>query len=291
VTGLSTFDLQRLFDLAQRTADQALTSNFPRYVLEAGVTKMATLADLQPLPRIISRLENALREGNGSSHTTAAPTRSVRPSAAQPSAARPIDDVMSADHENQQVKPQAKQAVKQPVDRPVELAAVLEDEEPGTFDGNWSNFANHVRSRSELMLAALLRRVTPTEFALGQLTIHAGKFDLATLKDAKMLQGLRTCLHSYSRVAEWQIRLEEAAEGTKSATPTGLAAQVEVTSVRPRTESRADHLPGSLAHDEMEKERQRVSQIETEARAQPLVRSALSTFAGSKIEKVSPLKR
>ena len=48
IEGSSGFDLQRLFDIAESTAERALKSSYPRYVLEAGVAKMAGLASLRP---------------------------------------------------------------------------------------------------------------------------------------------------------------------------------------------------------------------------------------------------
>ena len=59
------FDIQRLFDIAEQTSRTALQSAFPRYVLEAGVAKMATLSSLLPLGEVLSRLSGGGDGGAG----------------------------------------------------------------------------------------------------------------------------------------------------------------------------------------------------------------------------------
>ncbi len=68
----SDFDLQRLFEIAYQTAEQCLRSTFPRFVLEAGLAKMASLPSLRPIPEILDRIESLGGAGSGASHRRAA---------------------------------------------------------------------------------------------------------------------------------------------------------------------------------------------------------------------------
>ena len=61
VANISQFDLQRIFDIAEDTANRALRSTYPRFVIEAGIIKMATISDLKPLVDVLKgevRVEN-----------------------------------------------------------------------------------------------------------------------------------------------------------------------------------------------------------------------------------------
>ena len=232
----SSFDLQRLFEIAEDTVDRALKSNFPRFVVEAGVAKMASLPSLRPLPEILTRLEGAA----GTSSSTTAPPRPAAASA--------------------EARPAPVAAKPEPV---VELT---EEDEGKAFDPSWQAFVQHVKSRSEVILAAFLRRVSATNFHLGALTIEASSFDLESLKDPKTFQSLRECLHSYSGHANWDVKL---VEGKSNGATT---------------------VDGSIAAREVQARKKRSIEIDREARSQDVVKDALSTFQGSSIERVSILK-
>ena len=158
------FDLHRLFEIANTTAHTALGSNFPRYVLEAGVAKMAMLATLRPLAEIISGIEGA---------EPGKPMKSARTSEAA---------VISA-----------------PAPQSVTSSA--------GFNPSWQDFIAYVRgTRSEPILAAFLRRVSPQTFAEGKLVVEAGEFDIESLKDPQTAATLKSCLQGYSGQTDWDVK-------------------------------------------------------------------------------------
>lgn len=107
--------------------------------------------------------------------------------------------------------------------------------------------------------------------------MKAGSFDLSGLRDSNTLQTIKDCLYSYSGVAHWNIAFSEA-----ELSPTE----------RPASTVPAHHaIEGSIAQQEARAENERVVRIEKEVRSHPLVQTALSTFAGSKIEKVTVPKK
>jgi hypothetical protein len=55
---VSSFDATRLFKLAEDTVRRALSSNYPRFVLEAGVAEMSAMPSLKPLSEIMSLLQD-----------------------------------------------------------------------------------------------------------------------------------------------------------------------------------------------------------------------------------------
>jgi DNA polymerase III subunit gamma/tau len=227
----SGFDFLRLFDIAEKTAQTAILSNYPHFVLEAGLAKMATLPALRPLGDIIDNFQQILSSGKAS------PTsRQIMKPSAQAQKANPSEELSSA-----RVVP------------------------PADFDPSWQDFVKHVQSRSEMILAAFLRRVSPIKFILGELHLSASVFDLSSLKDSNSLQTLKDCLYSYSGREDWQVHLFESSELKEKPT-------------RP-----------SIAVQQAKKSAELTKKIEQEAIQDPLVQTALQTFGGSKIEKVSVL--
>lgn len=212
------FDFQRLFEIIESTVESGLKSNYPRFVLEAGLCKMASLPSLRPLAEIISAIE------------TGEIPQERRP------AERPRSNV------------------EQGVDGELEEA-------PAVFNPSWEAFVNHVKSRGELVLAAHLRRVSALGFKLGTLKLQGEGFDIQALGKPDARENLEQCLFSYSGHDGWAIELSEAAE-TKD----------------------------SLVSQEEEKKKAMFKQVEREAREDPLVKQALTTFEGSQVEKVSILK-
>ena len=51
------FDLQRFFQISQEIGDRALLSNYPRYAIEAGVSRMSLLPSLKPIAELLSGKE------------------------------------------------------------------------------------------------------------------------------------------------------------------------------------------------------------------------------------------
>ena len=241
VKAQTALDLQRLFDLAAETANSALVSQFPRYVFEAGLAKMATLESLRPLPEILK----ILQEGGGGGGGAARPqAKGARPSAAAPAA-------------------------------PVAAAPVMRS---ATFNPSWQDFVNYVKTCSELVLSAFLRRVVAKQFGDGVLHIEGARFDLNSLREGATLASLKRCLVNYSQHPEWHITFSEV-----EAVPQGADAPAAEAS------GTAQVLPESLAAMEQRAKRERQEQIDSEARSHPAVKAALSTFGG-KIDKVSILK-
>ncbi len=188
----SAFDVQRLFDIAERTADSALTSGFPRYVLEAGLAKMAMLPDLRPLGELIAAIESG---------SVTVKEHAARPATTQgESAPRPF----------------AKRAPT--------VAQEPEEVPPVSYD--WQDFLAHLKRARAEMLVAFLRRASVKRFSAGVLAVEAPEFDVNTLKDPVKFAELKQNLASYSNVSEWDVRLV-VHEGAKSSETEQSAAPIK----------------------------------------------------------------
>lgn len=245
ISDCSAFDAQRLFDIAESTVRTALSSTFPRYVLEAGVAKMASLQDLRPVPELIDRLERLEAGGAPAAAAAARPAKAASVTAAAPAkAAEPTPEPRRA------------------------------------YNPSWRDFVAHVQGRGEPVLCAHLRRVSPVAFSDGELALSAAAFDKDALERGDLFDKLRRCLHSYSGNETWTVRFEEATSQNSAAAPS--------TSMPMKKTNGAVH--GSLAEQERRAEASKRAKIDREARNDPTVKSVLSAFSGSKVEKVSPLK-
>lgn len=237
----SAFDIQRQFRVVEKVVASALSSNFPRYLIEAGIAQMVTLSDLRPLAEIVATLEGK---------SPSAPLRNA-----------PIND-----------------------DSAIKKKPSIVTTET-TFNPSWEEFLAHVKNRSEPVLGAYLRRITPKVFGENVLELQASAFDIQSLKDADMLATLRRCLHSYSGIEAWEVRFSL------------YGAEVNVIPVKRSSRYGVDApqstqpIPGSVQAVEEERERELKKKVESEAYSHPLVQEALKTFAGSRIEKVTVLKR
>ena len=272
VTG---FDLQRLFDLAEESVRLALISNFPRYILEAGVAKMATLSDLRPIAELLT----ALKSGEA-----------LKPAALKPavSSAQTARTQVVAERVSVAPKKAPAQAVAEPsTAAQAEATKVLVQETASDFNPSWQDFVTHAKSRSEMVLAAFLRRVSPKTFRLGELELQANEFDLESLRDSDNQQALKSCLYSYSGQPEWKISFLPLLPGSNLA-PTSSGEEVPAVSGQRLSSKEPVH--GSIAASELQATKEKTKQIDEEARSHPLVKDVLSTFSGSKIDKVSVLK-
>jgi DNA polymerase-3 subunit gamma/tau len=254
--GKSSFDLQRLFDIAEDTVTRANASGYPRYVLEAGLAKMASLASLRPLPEVLSELKGlaggsgATRSGHSAAASSVSPSAPVAPRVASPQYAAAKKSVADAE-------PKVVQAV------PAVDAVEVETE----FNPSWQSLVAHVRSRRFPVLEALLKRVSPLQFTTGVLLASAAEFDRNQLMDADTSKMLRDCLRSYSGIEQWDLKFELNTSGGQPSA----------------------HLPGSVAAAEAHQSKQSKLKIEREARSDPAVRGVLDAFSGASIEKVSLL--
>jgi len=257
VESAESFDLHRLFEIAERTVQSALSSNFPRFVFEAGIGKMAMLPSLRPLGDVLSGKTNP-SSAPGARTMAEAKTLSVTPRTETESTVN------------------------------ASLATV-------GFNPSWQDFINYVRTtRSEQVLAAFLRRVSPQVFLEGRLTIEAGAFDIDSLKDQQTFALLKNCLQGYSSQESWDIRfvVHQPTEGERAKPIPNQPSQKGRSSLSEAVEKKRVPTtpPGSMLAMEEEQDRKRRAQIDGEARNDPLVKAALNTFEGSSIERVSVLK-
>ena len=259
VAAREAFDLQRIFDIAEQTSRTALQSAYPRYVLEAGVAKMATLSSLLPLGDILSALSSGNAPGStqaipaspasGRAGTAAAPLSSRPPEAPAPRVSAPASSAGAASSGSQTAPRRAPAAAPAPemVERFAESIS-------------WEGFLAYIKeSRSEqVLLAQYLRRVSPKVFVQGRLVLEAAPFDYGALSDPPMLASLRDCVSGFSGNPKWEIRVVPSAD-----------------------------LPlASVAVKEKEEQQERRRRMEAEARNDPSVQAALSVFEGSAIERI-----
>ena len=163
---VSKFDLQRIFDLAEETANKALRSAYPRYVFEAGVIRMATISNLLPLIELL--------KADG--------IKSASPSVARPVVQANIKPVVT------------KQVVSKSI-LTVEARSTTQD--APEFNPSWEEFLNFLNRQGFIRLQAYLRRVRPSEFRSGLLKLEAVEFDLSALRDAELLSQLKSALTTY----------------------------------------------------------------------------------------------
>lgn len=284
VHGVGSFELQRLFDIAEQTAEQALRSTFSRFVLEAGVGKMAALSSLRPLPQILEELQNGPAK-NLSSPRAAATAVAARPKAVE--AASPPSE------------PERAVAVAENV---VAKVAVPEEEEveAAHFNPSWQDFLTHVKSRNAIILDTFLKRVSPAVFVRGKIKIEAAPFDLQSLRDPETDRLLRDCLFSYSGLEHWDISLIEHEVASTNGVGSGQANSGQLASgssesgkAGSRRNARRPQtlIPGSVAAQEVEQSKKMREKIQREAVAGDLVKAALEVFSGSKVERVEPLQQ
>ena len=239
----SAFDLQRLFDLAEETAQRAIGSAFPRFVLEAGLAKMATLSSMRPLEEVLQRIESAgigsgvigsggaggvgaSGFGGGSGAMTS------NSSGGGTSARSAVSATVSAGHSTGQ---EARHDSKKPP------AAT------GSFDPSWQAFIAHVHSRRLLALESYLKRSTPLRFANGELTIEGDSFACEAMQDKDTLQALKRALVEYSGNDRWDVRF---VVHQRTAADTGAKAGASESGAKPAARIQNSHVPGSLAEHE-----------------------------------------
>ena len=308
------FQLQRLFEAAEETTQQALISSFPRYVFEAGVAKMATLPDLRPLAELISELKHGKAAGGGSgpgpgfsggskapkrpsAQVEAPALRTAETSAAPVSSAAPA--MSSEESQGPPLSAYDLEASAEEISVPASAdigASVFNS--AGEFNPNWIEFINFTRSRGGMALATYLKRVAPRTFHTGRLEIEGTEFELTALRDSATMQSLRDSLSAYSGQSAWNITFvshsAEAASGMKNleqAAPEALSAgSTKARERKPGFGSRKGLVPGSIAEKEAnDVEEQRV-EIVRHARTAPSVKAVLDVFSGSKIERITEIK-
>ena len=252
--GHDSFTVQRLFALAEDLATQALSTNFPRYVIEAGLARMATLESLRPLGAVLSDLEQVIKHAGSSS------PRSGNASASEP-------------------KPAASSAVTERANG----ARV----ESTTFA--WKEFIDFAQKQSRVVLASHLRRVRPLTFKQGQVEIEGEEFDTRFLSENETLGVMKKLLGDFSGIPSWDIQFTtiETKNNARPSASRDLGAGKNNLAGDPKATPTRAAVEGSIAELEKREQDARKRELDKEAREHPVVQSVLSTFAGSKIEKVS----
>ena len=246
-------DIQRLCDLVLALADRAVSSNYPRYLLESAVVKMAHLSNLRSVSEIISSLEELKKKSalgwSKPRATTASPV--------------PIPAVSK----NEDVADSP---------GPVQEVVASEAEERTQFLPSSREFLEFVRKKAEMMIYTHLRRMSFDVFEQGVLSLTGENFDLSAFKDKNTLKTLKDLLFAYSRQQEWQVNFNEKSKG---GTPNKSVTAGKV------------YVSGSQAAQDLNDKIRHEQQIEKEARSQEAVQSILAVFEGSKIGGVSVLKQ
>lgn len=269
------FDVQRLADIAFTAADQALASNYPRFVLEAALVKMATLPDLRPLPAIL----DSLRGESAERPASRAPSQSAPQAATGGGPAAP----------RQPAPPRAAPGSDGPL-RPPEAAPPPEAERaeparPVSID-EWRGFISQLgSSRWRPALLEYLRRIAVRSLERGTLVGEAPDLVVSALKEQANVQALRDAMSNYfGGNTTWDIRIERAgaATATRKSAPNGM---------REPAQRDTGLLPGSIASFEAAERERRREETKTEARKSPLVEEIRNVFPDSKIVDINPLQR
>ncbi len=211
ISELQAFNLLRLFEMAQKIADDALRSAYPRSVFEAGIAKMSLLPSLQPVAELLSGTQKKRAEISPSVERPVVATINPSPVNSTPSNSTPSN-----------LSP---------------------------FNPSWSDFVFYVKKeRSEHVLAALLRRVGVKKFEDGLLEVEAGAFDIDFLNKEDVKKSLERSLSGYSGIAHWKLAFSEHTKQSRiGETPTGSIVKIEEESEKQKqqrfeTEARAHPL-------------------------------------------------
>lgn len=140
----SNFDLQRLYQMADKIAADANRSLHPEYLLEAGVARMASQAKALDIQTVLAGGE------------TVATSRVERPAPSRKSS------------------PPSAPAISQPV--------VVQPSKAQDVEVSWSGFLDFVKAVPKPVLHSLLGRAEPGKFADGLLEIKASEFDAKSLQ-------------------------------------------------------------------------------------------------------------
>ena len=199
-TGAS-FYLNQLFDLADTTAGRAGASAYPRFVFEAGLSKMASLPLMKPLAEILSGVSDSSAGSTGANSTQARSTQ----------ARSTLADSPVKKKNRQQAEPAESVVSEESTPAEPEGTAEAGNSPARDFVPSWKEFIIHVSSRRSPVLEATLRQVSPKEFLFGRLSLAGTAYFVEQLGEKETQKLLRECLHSYSGSDDWTILLEEQA--------------------------------------------------------------------------------
>lgn len=252
----------QMYDLAREVSDIALKSQFPKFALEAGVIKLSDLSKLISISSLLERFNPSML---GKSFEAQGETTLKKNSKSEPENVIP---------------------------KPVETLDSDEASDP-LLNFNWSEFLIHLKKAGQLRLETYLRRVAPKRIDVdvkndkGTLELLAPEFVSNALNDNEVLTSLKKVLVNYSRISNWvvdvtihksEVETEKTSESFKS---TGTAPKI----------AKLQHVPGSQESKSLQNKVNQAKKIEHDAREDELVKQALSVFAGSVIEKITPIQK
>ena len=263
-------ELSTCFDIVEETAKKALESNFPRYLLEAGLARAAAR----------DTLGNSSLGQNIPSSTGRHNVQAVN---ASPVSAK---KQLSSSEEEQLVVSQAsakkeKPAAQLKAERPQKVkasATVVEKRKVEVEEFSWADFVDFTKQEGELMLAAFLRRIAINCFVRGKLEIGGGSFDTESLRRAETREKLEGLLFKYSGHKGWELLFVEVSDAEASTEGNNSVSFAS---------SSNGLLSGSLAEQDAQSRAKRTGELQSEIKAHPLVKATLETFSGSKLENIS----
>ncbi|HMO18768.1 MAG TPA: DNA polymerase III subunit gamma/tau [Oligoflexia bacterium] len=304
-TGIELSNL--LFSQTREIVDQAIRSEYPRYVLEAGIMNLCRLNKIIPLGEVIDQL-GALR------NQLAGVDEGVKKKTGSLNGSLP-DNELNNKNGSLSLNPPA-----------IHVSAIKNEGSDSDFlspeissvsEFIWKDFISFLRSGNDLRLDAYLRRAAPVVFSMepggsGTLELVAPAFVIDALTDPDTNSLLKERLASFASGsrrnndevgrARWNVRFRLPDELNASVTDKGfnqredtneitvkhLAVQRKISTVSKKHRS---YVPGSLAADSEKKIIKKLEGVEKEAREDVLVKVALDVFEGSAIERIVPITR
>jgi len=277
ITSISNPDtLSLLFEQGRELVDQAIRSEFPRYVMEAGLIKLSRLGSLLSLSEVISKLRT-LQVPNVAFVGTSSP------------------QILNPNFQEDKKKTE--------VTNPV-----IEESPDFRSEFAWKDFIAYLKSGKDILLDTYMRRVAPSEFTIdssrnsGTLRLLAPPFLQESFKDQGTMSLLKERLSSFSKVGNWTVEIlahqsvsaEVSSSGlsdsTLSPAPKLVTSNISNGNGSDHIAKRVKktHVPGSIAASSQDKMRKRVEKIEQEAKEDLVVKAVLDVFEGSHVDKVIP---
>ena len=279
---------QFYFEVAHEMVDKALSTNYPRFMIEALVVKLCTTNHAPTNDLLATNKQTTSRIEKPQQIVK---TESAKPENLKQENARQ-DNVRqdNARQENIQPIPARSESIKQEYAKPQntkpenskpvkDLSPSLEShsleshpdtleksDEENSFNYSGHDFIQFAKDRSKITLATFLSRTAITKFELGIIEIQGTKFDIDSLKDRALSTELLEELKHFSQFQKWRV-LYNITQNTNSRAP----------------------LSGSLREVEEEKRKKDLKKLQEEALAQDAVKDVLSILAGSKVQKVTPI--
>jgi DNA polymerase-3 subunit gamma/tau len=251
ITKTTRLDCLNYFEKIIALADKAILSNYPRYVIEAGLIKMINAGSVKEISEIVAVLESLKKKSNrelDSEVANLAPNKSGNPK---------LEATLANSSQLSAVK----------VTPPAAIVRSLEfQEEANNFVPNWNEFLNFVRNKSALMLHSILKRVAPIVFEARHLKIQGIEFELKALTEPTLLNNLKIFLGQYSGASNWIVEFEEIDKPQNA------------------------YIDGSVASQEQKNNLDYQQQILNEVKMQTEFKKIFELFPNSKIENVNVLK-